>query len=97
MGAILYDSIILFGILMLAVGLIVLPYQAIWDTPYPHHVLLHRVVLQVVLVLVLISYFYYSWIHGGRTIGMRPWRCRLLNDDGRDLDRRNGLVDLSQT
>jgi len=32
--------------------------------------------------LVIAAYFISSWRRGGQTVGMRPWRIRLVRDDG---------------
>ena len=32
--------------------------------------------------LVLAAYFIASWLRGGQTLGMRPWRLRLVRTDG---------------
>ena len=32
--------------------------------------------------LVLAAYFIVSWLRGGQTLGMRPWRLRLVRADG---------------
>ncbi len=32
--------------------------------------------------LVVAAYFVTSWRHGGQTLGMRPWRIRLVGRDG---------------
>jgi len=32
--------------------------------------------------LVLSAYFIASWLRGGQTLGMRPWRLRLVRSDG---------------
>ena len=87
----LYDSIVLLGILMFAVALIVLPYQVLLGTAYPHDGPLHRIIVQIVLVLTLAGFFLYFWTHGGQTLGARAWRFRLLRDDGADLDRSDAL------
>lgn len=31
---------------------------------------------------VVAAYFLFSWRHGGQTLGMRPWRIRVLAGDG---------------
>lgn len=87
----LYDSIVLLGILMFAVALIVLPYQVLLGTAYPHDGPLHRIIVQIVLVLTLAGFFLYFWTRGGQTLGARAWRFRLLRDDGADLGRFDAM------
>ena len=38
--------------------------------------------------LVTGAYAIASWQHGGRTLGMRPWRLRVVGVDGRPASRR---------
>ncbi len=37
---------------------------------------------QVVQYLVVVAYFVVSWLRGGQTLGMRPWRAYLRRADG---------------
>lgn len=34
------------------------------------------------LLLVIYLYFVWQWVHGGRTLGMRAWRLRLVSESG---------------
>lgn len=38
---------------------------------------------QLLQYLVVVAYFIASWLRGGQTLGMRPWRMRLRLADGR--------------
>lgn len=44
--------------------------------------------------VVLAAYFISSWLRGGQTLGMRPWRIRLCRDDGGPLTLRQALIRL---
>ena len=75
LAAMTYDGLLLFAVLFMAT-LAVLPLtggDAIpsGNSPYASY-------------LLLITYFYFAgqWVHGGRTLGMRAWRIRLLKRDG---------------
>jgi uncharacterized RDD family membrane protein YckC len=37
---------------------------------------------QILIVLSVGGYFWWSWSHGGQTAGMRAWRLRLVGLDG---------------
>nr|VFJ60659.1 MAG: Uncharacterized membrane protein YckC, RDD family [Candidatus Kentron sp. FM] len=73
LGAIIYDSLILFAILIFAH----LPLQALLgtatitpdDTWHPAY--------QAYLLGVCFLYFGWCWTHGGQTLGMRTWRICL--------------------
>jgi uncharacterized RDD family membrane protein YckC len=40
------------------------------------------------------AYFLVSWVRGGQTLGMRPWRIRVTDTDGAPATWRRGLVRL---
>lgn len=40
------------------------------------------------------SYFLLSWLRGGQTLGMRPWRIRVAAADGSSLTWRRALLRL---
>lgn len=42
--------------------------------------------------LVVVAYFVASWLRGGQTLGMRPWRMRLRMADGTPLTPRAALI-----
>lgn len=80
-AAILYDLLLLFGILLLAVFALVFPYGVIIGE-FPHQELWHRLFLQLYLLGVVGLYYGYFWVRGGQTLGLRTWRMRLLREDG---------------
>ncbi len=40
---------------------------------------------QAYLLLVMLGYFSWFWMHGGQTVAMRAWRFRVERADGRPL------------
>jgi len=68
-GAIIYDSFLVFALLMLATALL-LPFNE--GQPVPPGTLMY----QVYLIVVAYLYFDYSWRHGGQTLGMKAWKIR---------------------
>jgi uncharacterized RDD family membrane protein YckC len=44
-----------------------------------------RLAFQILLFLVGLGFFGYSWTHGGQTLGMRVWRMRVRRSDGSAL------------
>jgi uncharacterized RDD family membrane protein YckC len=45
--------------------------------------------------LVVGAYFLVSWVRGGQTLGMRPWRIRVTDADGAPAGWRRGMVRLA--
>lgn len=84
LGALVYDSLLLVGVLMLAVLLLVIPYELLTGaSPYQNPT--HRFLLQVYLLAVICAFYVFFWTHGGQTLGMRAWRFRVIRDDGADV------------
>lgn len=92
LAAMLYDALLLLGVLFLAVALLVVPYQLVVGSPYPSQDPLPRLVLQGYLLLVSGLFFTHFWVRGGRTLGMSAWRLRVLRDDGEPLSQRDAWV-----
>jgi uncharacterized RDD family membrane protein YckC len=84
LAALLYDLILLFGMLLLAATLVIIPASALTGAEIRLDGWL-RVLFQIYLILVGYGFFGYFWVHGGQTLGMRAWRLRLLRDDGQAL------------
>lgn len=42
--------------------------------------------------LVISAYFVVSWLRGGQTLGMRPWRLRLTGRDGERIKLPQALI-----
>ena len=49
---------------------------------------------QPLQALVVSAYFIASWLRGGRTLGMRPWRIRVSNEQGSGITFTQALVRL---
>lgn len=45
--------------------------------------------------LVVGAYFIVSWVRGGQTLGMRPWRIRVTDAEGMPVTWRRGCVRLA--
>jgi uncharacterized RDD family membrane protein YckC len=42
--------------------------------------------------IVVATYFVVSWLRGGQTLGMRPWRIRVVAGTGAPLSRQQALI-----
>lgn len=76
-GAILYDTLLLWATLFFATALVLLfRHQGIQSGSN-----LYRAYLLVCAY----GYFAWQWLHGGKTVGMRAWRIRLISVHGARL------------
>jgi uncharacterized RDD family membrane protein YckC len=91
LGALLYDGVLLLGMLMLAILVLIVPYDLIAARPYPHGDLLYRTLLQGYLLTVIAGFYVYFWTHGGQTLGMRTWRFRVVREGGGPLSTADAL------
>lgn len=92
LGAILYDSMLLLGVLIagaavaeLLVGFAggeVSGLDPVWYGLYQFWL----------WGLLPGLFFIYFWIHGGQTLGMKAWRLRVIREDGLSLDINDGFT-----
>jgi uncharacterized RDD family membrane protein YckC len=68
----LYDTVILLGVLVLA-SAVALPFGDAQKTA------LHDFWFTLWLLLVCFAYFGICWHYGGMTVGMRAWKIRLIS------------------
>lgn len=87
LAAIVYDSILLFGILLLAVTVVVVPYLELVGPNFPHDSWLYR----LYLLLVAAGFYVFFWTRAGQTLGMQAWRLRLQRADGGALTPADAL------
>ncbi len=87
LGAIFYDSIVLFCIVFLAWQ----PVPLIPDDNWPEF--LSQIIRVFYLLLICYLFFGWFWTHGGQTLGMRAWRIKLVDmDSGQSVDWRQSLI-----
>jgi uncharacterized RDD family membrane protein YckC len=51
-----------------------------------------KVLVQALVLLASAAYFALSWSRGGQTIGMKPWRLRVVRGDGTSPDLAHALL-----
>ncbi len=86
--ALLYDLLPLLG-LWFVCGVLALAVSAGALDP---HRLGHKIIVQVLVLVVTSGYFVISWSRGGQTIGMRAWKLRLVTDHGTRLPWPRALL-----
>ena len=52
----------------------------------------HKLLVQVLVLGASAAYFVLSWMRGGQTVGMKPWRLRVVGADGGTIDLRRALL-----
>jgi uncharacterized RDD family membrane protein YckC len=78
-AASVYDGLLLLALWMVVALIDTWVRGALGDAPRT------RLAFQLLLFLVGLAFFGYSWTHGGQTLGMRVWRMRVRRIDGSAL------------
>lgn len=91
LSALIYDSALLFAVLLLAAALVVVPYTELVGSEFPAQAWWFR----AWLVAVVAGFYVYFWTHGGQTLGMNAWRLRLVRVDGAKLRLKDALLRLA--
>nr|VFK03465.1 MAG: Uncharacterized membrane protein YckC, RDD family [Candidatus Kentron sp. H]VFK04066.1 MAG: Uncharacterized membrane protein YckC, RDD family [Candidatus Kentron sp. H]VFK06492.1 MAG: Uncharacterized membrane protein YckC, RDD family [Candidatus Kentron sp. H] len=88
LGAIAYDALVLFAILIFAH----LPVQVLFGTTVISPGDTWHLAYQAYLLGVCFLYFGWCWTHGGQTLGMRTWRVYLGNQRGGRVSWRQSWI-----
>jgi len=76
LAAIVYDAILLFGVVFLA-GVLIQPLTKVISPDNPFFTLY--------FFAVVFAFFGGFWTHGGQTLGMRAWRVRVQRPGGQPI------------
>jgi uncharacterized RDD family membrane protein YckC len=90
LAAVFYDLILLFGLLLLATTLVVVPLDIGLDSTALEGSLL----FQLYLVAVIALFYGWFWSRGGQTLGMRTWKLKILTRSGETLSLPRALLRL---
>ena len=90
LAALFYDLLVLAALWMFAAALILLAFGG--DVDVADQPLLYHLVLQGTLLGLSAAYFVISWSRGGQTIGMRAWRVRIVDAEGRSPKTAQSLM-----
>lgn len=82
-AAAFYDLLILLAVLMLATALALLVARGELDHG--------SAVFRAYLLLVCFLFYGWFWVHGGQTVGMRAWKIRVQQPDGRGITWKQAL------
>lgn len=79
----LYDSILLFGVLWLASAI---------ASPLHPEAGWRRALLQAFLMAVIFGYYALFWVKGGQTLAMKTWRIRIISATGQPVSLGRALA-----
>jgi uncharacterized RDD family membrane protein YckC len=79
LGAIFYDALLLLGLLFLATALL-LPFST-EEAFSPNHPL-----YSLYLFFTIYLFFCWFWTRGGQTLGMRAWKIKVVDANGKGLN-----------
>ena len=83
LAAMLYDLVLVFGILLLATTLVVIPLHISYESTTLDGK--NLIFFQCYLVAVIIIFYTWFWSHGGQTLGMRTWKFKVVSKSGEPL------------
>jgi uncharacterized RDD family membrane protein YckC len=85
-AAMLYDGLLILALLFLAT----LPFIALRDgEPVEAN---ENFLYQLILCLVIYSFYVGFWVRSGRTLGMQSWRLQLETEDGSQVGIRTATI-----
>ena len=85
MASLLYEGVLLFGVVMIAGYL----YSSLTQQ---RHALQGQWGLRIFIFTVLGIYFVWFWSHGGQTVAMKAWHVRLVDAQGAPVSQARALA-----
>ena len=77
LAAMFYDTLLLLSTLLIATAIALMVTKGTLHT--------HNPFFRTLLFLICFSFYAWFWLHGGQTLGMRAWKLRLQNINGRPI------------
>jgi len=91
--ALVYDALIVISILFLGALIGVLLVSAIWgQQALEDGLLFGNNIFRVFLLSLWFGYYAISWMKGGQTLGMKPWRMYVLDEQGQTITFKQSLL-----
>ncbi|MES9846427.1 MAG: RDD family protein [Candidatus Sedimenticola sp. PURPLELP] len=90
LGAVLYDTLLVAGLLLMASTIITLPTEMMFGAETSARV--SKALLVWLWPLIPLLFFTWFWTRGGQTLGMRSWRIRVVTEEGAPLEARQALL-----
>lgn len=91
--AIVYDSFLIFALLLLASATVTLPVGLLAGEQAAAR-LATNPLFRLWLSLIPLLFYLWFWTHGGETLGMRAWRLKIIKEDGAPLGVSDALIRL---
>ncbi|HOW76876.1 MAG TPA: RDD family protein [Candidatus Competibacteraceae bacterium] len=95
LAAIVYDGLLLIGVLIAATGLamgMIALVSGSGESVKAGGSLTHNPFFQTYLLLICFFFYGGFWVHGGQTLGLRAWRLRLQRRDGGNIRWQQALL-----
>jgi uncharacterized RDD family membrane protein YckC len=93
MAAILYDSMLVGALLLMAIALVVIPLDLVFGTEnLDIESLRYNPFYLAYLFCIMAGFHILFWIRGGQTLGMRAWRVRVVRNDGLGLSFKDAVI-----
>ncbi len=94
--ALIYDVIIVASIIFVGTFIAIMLVSAIWGKQAMEEGLLYENNLfRVYLFSLWFGYYAVSWMRGGQTLGMKPWRMYVLDNKKNYIDFKQSLLRFS--
>lgn len=91
--AILYDSFLIFALLLLASAIVTLPVGFLLGEQAAT-LLATNPLFRFWLGLIPLFFYLWFWTHGGETLGMRAWRLKIVKEDGSQPGLKDAFIRL---
>ncbi len=91
--ALVYDALIVVAILFLG-GLIGVAFvSAVWgQKALEEGILFENTIFRLFLLILWFSYYAFSWMKGGQTLGMKPWRMYVFDNEGQTINLKQATL-----
>lgn len=89
--SILYDSLLVFGLLLLGSILVTLP-LGLFTGMETTQTLPQHPLFKIWLAAIPPAFFILFWLKGGQTLGMRTWRLMVIRNDGYPLHAKDAII-----
>lgn len=88
LGAIFYDSVLVFGLVFFAFAVVYLPLAIGFGMEDSRG----NPAYTLYLMLVAVSFHLWFWTHGGQTLGMRSWRLKVVDTAGGPISLKQAVL-----
>ncbi len=85
LGAILYDSFLVFSLVFFVVGVLIIAI-------FKNQAQVSEVLFYTVTTPVTYFYFSISWVKGRQTLGMKAWKFQVIQSNGQSITHKQALI-----